>query len=361
MLAGWRKGDVRSNEASLKFFLVGILAAALLLYGMSFVYGLTGAVKFTDIAAAIADPARDLVGNPAMIMAVLFIIAGLGFKVSAVPFHFWAPDTYEGAPTPVTAYLSVVSKAAGFVGLLLLSYLAFPGLAQIWGWAIWVLAALSMTLANLTALRQTNIVRLMAYSSVAQAGFMLVPFAVSAVAAPGAVAVPDAFAATITYLLIYLFMNLGAFTVIIAASRKAGTGTIDGWAGMFQYAPGLASLAAVFFFSLAGIPPFAGWFAKFVMFRSVVSGASGWTTLLAAIAAINAVVAVYYYARVVKVMWMDPVPATVPAAEIRTRPVARPLVLALGLSVVVILLAGVFPQILGFLGDATRVVVAGGR
>ena len=226
LLAGWRKGDLRSNEASLKYYLLGVLASALLLYGMSFVYGLTGELTFAGIAAAGAGMA----GDPGFIMAILFMIAGFGFKVSAVPFHFWAPDTYEGAPTPVTAYLSVSSKAAGFVALLVVLYSAFPDAAGVWGPAIWILAALSMTLANLTALRQTNIVRLLAYSSVAQAGFMLVPFA--AAATTDAVGLGEAFAATVTYIVIYAFMNLGAFAVVIAGARKTGTGEIEGWGGL---------------------------------------------------------------------------------------------------------------------------------
>ncbi len=358
MLAGWRKGDVRSNEAALKFFLTGVLAAALMLYGMSFTYGLTGQVLFSGIRDEIVS--RGLTSDPAMIMALLFVISGFGFKISAVPFHFWAPDTYEGAPTPVTAFLSVVSKGAGFVGLILVCYLAFGPLAGTWSWALGVLAAVTMTLGNLTALRQRNIVRLLAYSSVAQAGFMLAPFAVAGAVAAGASAVPDALSATVTYLLVYLFMNLGAFAFVIAGARKTGTGTIEGWSGMYSYAAGLAALGAVFFLSLAGIPPFAGWFAKFVMFRSVISGVGVWTTVLAAVAAVNAVVALFYYARVVKVMFMDPVPVTAPEEETRSAPVARSLAVALMLSVAVVLLAGVFPQMLAYLGDLTGTLVAVG-
>ncbi|MDH3193412.1 MAG: NADH-quinone oxidoreductase subunit N, partial [Acidimicrobiia bacterium] len=177
LLAGWRKGDVKSNEASLKFYLLGVLSAAILLYGMSFLYGLTGSVDFDGIRQASVGMSE----TPAFIMAILFIMVGFAFKISAVPFHFWAPDTYEGAPTPVTAYMSVSSKAAGFVGMLIVTYVAFPGASNIWGPALWIMAALTMTLGNLTALRQTNIVRLLAYSSIAQAGFMLVPFAVAGV------------------------------------------------------------------------------------------------------------------------------------------------------------------------------------
>ena len=353
LLAGWRKGDLRSNEASLKYYLLGVLASAMLLYGMSFVYGLTGELTFAGIAEAGAGMASD----PAFIMAIMFMIAGLGFKVSAVPFHFWAPDTYEGAPTPVTAYLSVSSKAAGFVALLVVLYSAFPEAAGVWGPAVWILAALSMTLANLTALRQTNIVRLLAYSSVAQAGFMLVPFA--AASTTEGIRLGEAFAATVTYIVIYAFMNLGAFAVVIAGARKTGTGEIEGWGGLGSYAPGIGLLAAAFFFSLAGIPPLAGWIAKLVMFSAAMGAESAWMVVLAAIAAVNAVIALFYYAKVVKTIWMDPVPATAPDEEVRTASVAGSLSLALGLSVAVVVAAGFFPSLVTFFSDATKVLAGG--
>lgn len=353
VLAGFRKGDLKSNEAALKYYLLGVLASALLLYGMSFVYGLTGALTFSQIGAA----AGSLATEPAFILAVLFILAGLAFKVSAVPFHFWAPDTYEGAPTPITAYLSVNSKAAGFVALIAITYRAFGDAASIWAPAIWVLAALSMTVANLAALRQQNVVRLLAYSSIAHAGFMLVPFVVAPFV--GAAGLEGAATATVTYLVIYAFMNLGAFGVVIAGSRKAGSGDVDGFAGMGTYAPGLAFLAAVFFFGLAGIPPLAGWFAKFVMFRAVLTAGSAWAVALAVVAAVNSVIALYYYARVVKAMWMDPVPVTAPDPEIRNRPTPPALSLALGITAAVVLVAGFLPGIVTFFSDVTRVIATG--
>ncbi len=356
LLSGWRKGDRKSNEAALKFFLLGVLSAALLLYGMSFLYGLTGTVTFDGIRAAVPE----LTGEPAFVLAVLFLLVGFAFKVTAVPFHFWAPDTYEGAPTPVTAYLSVSSKASGFVGMLVITYLALPGAAAVWGPALWILAALSMTLANLTALRQQNIVRLLAYSSVAQAGFMLVPFAAAAAAGVGPQELGDAFAATVIYLIIYAFMNLGAFSVVIAGVRRTGTADLAGWAGFGNHSIGLSFLGAAFFFSLAGIPPLAGWFAKLVMFRAVIGAGSAWSTVLAAIAAVNAVIALYYYARVVKTMWMDPEPATPVAGADRERPVAGSLGVALGIAIVFVLVVGFLPGISTFFGDATRVLVAGG-
>ena len=351
LLAGWRKGDIRSNEASLKYFILGVLSTAMMLFGMSMLFGLTGEVAFTELAAVVGDHAAE----PAMIVGVLFLFAGFGFKVSAVPFHFWAPDTYEGAPTPVTAYLSVNSKIAGFIALLVVLYLALPDLAGIWAPAVWALSALSMTFANLSALRQRNIVRLLAYSSIAQAGFMLVPFAAAAVADAD---LAEGFSATIIYIAIYALMNLGAFAVVIAGARATGSGEIDDWAGLGRYNPRLGVLAAVFFLSLAGIPPLAGWFAKFVMFRSVILTGGTGPIVLAIIAAVNTVVAFYYYARVVKAVWLDPIPEGVEVRE-QTAP-AGSLSLALGLTTALTVIIGIFPAIATVFADASQVLTAVG-
>jgi NADH-quinone oxidoreductase subunit N len=345
LLAGWRKGDLRSNEAALKFFLIGVLSSAILLFGMSLVYGTTGETTFAGIRNATAA----VQGEPAFVLGVLFVLVGFGFKVAAVPFHFWAPDTYQGAPLPVAAYLSVGSKGAGIVGLLTMCYSAFAGARDIWGPALWILAALTMTLGNLTALRQSNVVRLLGYSSIAHAGFMLVPFAMAA--AFQGTALQDAFFGTLTYLLVYAFMNLGAFAAVIAISERTGSREIDDWAGLAHYAPGLASLLGVFFFSLAGIPPLAGWFAKFVMFKAVL-GDSGnpWGIALAVVAALNAVVSLFFYARVLKVAFMDPPPEILPTGA----PVSRPLAAALAITAAVVLAAGFYPQMLAFFGEAAR-------
>jgi len=351
MLAGWRKGDMKSNEASVKFYILGVLSTAILLWGMSMVFGATGAVGFDEIRAAVPGLTAQM--EPLFGVGVLFMLVGFAFKVSAVPFHFWAPDTYEGAPTPVTAYLSVSSKAAGFVAMFVVVYLALPDAVGIWGPALWALAALSMTVGNLSAIRQTNIVRLLAYSSIAQAGFMLVPFAAAAVA--GGEHLADGLEATVIYLIIYAFMNLGAFAVVIQGARRTGTAEIDGWAGLGRIDPRLGVLAGIFFFSLAGIPPLAGWFAKFVMFSSAISAGGIAATSLAVIAAVNAVIALYYYARVAKAMWFDEAPA---GSEIATEPPAGSLSLALGITVLVTIVIGVFPAVSAFFGEATRVLVA---
>ncbi|MGF1667103.1 MAG: NADH-quinone oxidoreductase subunit N [Acidimicrobiia bacterium] len=356
MLAGWRKGDLKSNEASLKYFILGVLSTAILLWGMSMLFGLTGAVQFNEISAAVDAIMTDQPHmQPLLGLAVMFMLVGFGFKVSAVPFHFWAPDTYEGAPTPVAAYLSVSSKAAGFVGLFVILYVALPGAATYWGPALWAMAALSMTVANLAALRQTNIVRLLAYSSIAQAGFMLVPFAAAAV--NGRENLGAGLEATVVYLVIYALMNLGAFTVVMVASKRTGTGDLAGWAGLGRRDPRLGILAAIFFFSLAGIPPLAGWWAKFVMFQSAIDAGGLAGGILAVIAALNAVIAFYYYARVVKTMWFDSAPE---GAEVFDDAPVGSLVWVLTVAAIATFVLGLLPDISNFFGRATQVLIQAG-
>ncbi|WP_419917141.1 NADH-quinone oxidoreductase subunit N [Candidatus Poriferisodalis sp.] len=311
MLAAWRKGGPRSNEAGLKYYLMGVFASAVMLYGMSLVFGVAGDTDFGTIAAALTGEGA----SPIVIVAILFVLIGFAFKVSAVPFHTWAPDTYEGAPTPVTAFLSVASKAAGFVALLGLVFVAFEGAADVVQPFFWVLAAVTMTVGNLIALRQTNIVRMLAYSGVAQGGFMLAPFAVAFEDAawniPGTDITTTPYFAIVVYAVIYAFMNLGAFSVVLAVSRRTRSGEISSYGGLFSYAPGMAVLMTLFLAALAGIPPASGWFAKLVVFWALAGAGTpaGW--VLAVIVAVNAVIAFGYYARVLVQMWFQPVPEMV--------------------------------------------------
>ena len=298
LLAGWRKRDRKGNEAGVKYYLMGVFASGVLLYGMSLVYGVAGSTKLVDIGEALATGESV----PMITLAVVFCIAGFGFKVSAVPFHTWAPDTYEGAPTPITAFLSVSSKAAGFVALLELILIGFAGQTDVVRPLIWVLAVLSMTIGNVVALRQTNLVRMLAYSGISQAGFILAPLAV--VGQIGQTTLTS----VVTYLLIYAAMNLGAFTVVMAVARRTGSAEITSFGGLFNYAPSLAVLMSVFLFSLAGIPPLGGWLAKFVAFRAVVDADTFWGYTLAVVMAVNSVIALAYYANVSKEMMMSPAP-----------------------------------------------------
>ena len=289
MLAAWRKRDPRSNEAGLKYYLMGVFASAVMLYGMSLIFGVAGSTVLADIGAVVADDAGDA---KLVTLGIVFTLVGFAFKVSAVPFHAWAPDTYEGAPTPITAFLSVASKAAGFVAALQLVFVGFFGREEVWEPMFWALAALTMFVGNLVALRQTNIVRLFAYSSVAQAGYMLAPLAV---AGQSASAATDSLSAVVIYLLIYAAMNIGAFAVIIAVARKTRSGEVSSYGGLFEYAPGLTITMTAFLFALAGIPPLGGWFAKLVIFRALVNPGTGWGYALAVIVGVNSVIALFYY------------------------------------------------------------------
>jgi NADH-quinone oxidoreductase subunit N len=347
MLAGWRKRDLKSNEASLKYYLLGVLASAIMLYGMSLIYGFTGTTILTDIGQQLAGNAAEM---PMVTLAIVFIIVGFAFKVSAVPFHSWAPDTYEGAPTPVTAFLSVASKTGGFVALLQLVFVGFFGRDDVWGPMFGILAALTMTVGNLIALRQTNIVRLLAYSSIAQAGYILVPLAVAG-SGPGD-ASKSAFTAAVVYLLVYAAMNLGAFAVVIAVARKTRSGEISSYGGLYEYAPGLAVIMTVFLFSLAGIPPLAGLWAKFFVFRAVIDAGTPWALLLGVVVAVNSVIALFYYAAIAKEMWMNPVPD---GDKTRIQ-VPAPLITALAISAVVVVAVGVYPQTFAHFGDLASLV-----
>ena len=332
MLATWRKRDLKSNEAGLKYYLMGVFASAIMLYGMSLLYGGAGSTLLTDINAAVSVD-----GSPSaiVVMGVIFVIIGFAFKVSAFPFHTWAPDTYEGAPTPVTAFLSVASKAAGFVALLNLLFVGFFGRDDVYEPLIWILAAASMTVGNLIALRQTNLVRMLAYSGVAQAGYMLAPLAVASDVGDAALT------ATVTYLLVYAAMNLGAFAIVLAVARKTRSAEIDSFKGLFGYAPGLTIAMTVFLFSLAGIPPLGGWWAKFRVMEAVIDAESASGVVLGVFVAVNSVIALYYYARIGLGMWAEDAP------DGDTTPIRVPasLVSALAITVALTIAFGVYPPL----------------
>lgn len=350
MMAAWRKRDRRSNEAGVKYYLLGVFASAVLLYGMSLLYGIAHSTKLSDIATAVTLQG-DKVG--VQVLGVAFVIIGFAFKISAVPFHTWAPDTYEGAPTPVTAFLSVASKAAGFAGLVLLVYLTFPAASNVYQPFMWVMAALTMTVGNLVALKQKNIVRMLAYSSISQGGFILMPLAV---AGTGDAAGPS-LRAVVVYLVIYAATNLGAFAVVIAVARKTRSGDIASYGGLFNYAPGLTVLMTIFLASLAGIPPLGGWYAKFGAFRAVVDAGNGWGYSIAVIGAVNAVIATAYYISVMREMWMKPVPDG-DTTPIKVQP---PVMAALAITAVLTLVFGVVPGIVGKFGALTDLAGAFGR
>jgi len=349
MLAAWRKRDPRSNEAGVKYYLLGVFASAVMLYGMSLLFGVTGTTLLTELGPAITADGR-FAGVETL--GVVFIIVGFAFKVSAVPFHAWAPDTYEGAPTPVTAFLSVGSKAAGFVALVTLIFVAFPNAEDVYQPFMWVLAALSMTVGNVLALRQTNIVRMLAYSSISQGGFILMPLAVA-----GTGDSEQSLRAVVVYLIIYAATNLGAFAVVIAVSRKTRSGEITSFGGLFSYAPGLGVLMTIFLASLAGVPPLGGWFGKFAAFRAVLDTGESWAYALAIIGAVNTAIAAAYYITVMREIWMKPVPDG-DTTEIRTPTSVQA---ALGITCAATIVLGVLPGLVSRYGDLSDLTGALGR
>ena len=341
MLAAWRKADQKSNEAGLKYYLMGVFASAILLYGMSLIFGITGSTLLVVIGAELGS---YISSQPIITLGIVFVLIGFAFKVSAVPFHQWAPDTYEGSPTPVTSFLAVASKAAGFVAILNVLFIGFYERHDVWEPLMWALAALSMTVGNLIALRQTNVVRMLAYSGIAQAGYILAPLAVAgATLGTGS----EALRSIVVYLLIYAAMNLGAFAVVLAVSRKTRSGDIKSFGGLFSYAPTLTVCMTIFLFSLAGIPPAAGWFAKLSIFSSLASAGSASGYVLAVIVGLNSVIAFGYYGRLIRVMWMD----EAPDGDRTPIKVPASLSFALIITVAVTLVWGVFPGALTHFTD----------
>lgn len=334
LMAALRKSSLRSNEAGLKFFLIGVLSTAVMLYGMSLMYGVTGTTNLQEIGVALG---RDLpAGKETLALAaILFITVGFGFKVSAVPFQFWAPDTYEGSPVPVAAFLATASKAAGFTGLLQLMFVAFAAEYAFWTPIFAVLSILTMTIGNFVALQQSQAVRLLAYSSIAQAGYMLLPFAL--VTADVGLN-RDVFAAATNYLLIYAVMTLGAFAVVTAVARESRTLAISDFAGLARRAPLMAVAMTVFMVSLAGIPPMGGFWAKFLVFRAAIDR-GGIGVLLAVAMVLNSVVSIWYYLAIPRAMiFQEPE---------RERPFAAP-ALVTGvtfLAMVAVLAIGVYPEL----------------
>jgi NADH-quinone oxidoreductase subunit N len=303
---------------------------------MSLIYGVTGTLRLEGIAAKLAQPAG---ASNLALAAILFVVTGFAFKVSAFPFHFWAPDTYEGAPVPVAAFLSVASKAAGFAGLLQIMFVAFLPRADFWAPIFAALSLFTMTIGNLIALQQRQVVRLLAYSSIAQAGYMLLPFALATPAAAAGSVNREAFAAAVLYILIYAVMNLGAFAVVIAMAREAPGILVSDFAGLAQRGAPVAVAMAMFLISLAGIPPLAGFWAKFFIFKAAIdrAGAGPW---LAGAMVVNSVISLVYYLSIVRPMFFEPAGEPV-------RPFRLPALLTgvVALAAVTILVVGIFPDL----------------
>lgn len=298
ILAGFLTHNPRSSEAAFKYITFGAVASGTMLFGLSLIFGMTGTGDLAQISQRLPEVlAAGDVTALGVLIALTFILAGIGYKIASVPFHMWSPDVYEGAPIPITAFLSVASKAAGFALFLRFFYSGF-GNSEVmqsidWGLMLAIVSALTMTVGNFAALPQRNVKRLLAYSSIAHGGYLLM----------GAVLLtPEGFGAILFYLIVYLFMNLGAFYVVVLITNEAGSEMIDGYRGLASRAPLVAAAMAIFLFSLTGIFPFAGFFGKWLLFNAVISKGMYW---LAFIGLLNSVVSLYYYARIVKAMYFE--------------------------------------------------------
>ncbi|MCE5322987.1 NADH-quinone oxidoreductase subunit N [bacterium] len=324
VLAAYAKSDRRSAEAGLKYFLYGAACSAIMLYGMSILFGITGGnTSLSAIAAGFSADKAAFTGVGWV--AIMFTLVGMGFKLALVPFHFWAPDTYEGAPTPVTAFLSVVSKAAGLAVIIrFITVVATPSSAASlsWYWILVVLTTLSMFYGNLVAIWQRNIKRMLAYSSIAQVGYMMIGVLAamhtfnrdgSALGVPNASVRADVTGGSpmdiqgvLIYIMAYLFMNLGAFAVVVAVGKRLKSDAIDSYAGLMRHAPFYATSLAIFLVSLAGVPPTAGFLGKLFVFGSAINVGSPEMIVLAILGVVNSVISAYYYLNVVRLMFFMP-------------------------------------------------------
>jgi len=332
ILAGFIKPSQRSNEAAVKYFLLGAFSLGILLYGMSLMYGLSGTTNLRVMAPLFAGQETDR----RLVLAVILVVAGVGFKIAAVPFHMWAPDVYEGAPTPVTAFLSVGSKAASFAMLLRIFIEGLPAMSADWRLLFEALSIVTMTIGNFAALTQSNVKRMLAYSSIAHAGYVLI----------GVVAgTPRGVAAMLIYLFVYAFMQLGAFAVIVMLRREDVVGDeLKDFSGLHSRHPFAAFAMLVFMLSLGGIPPTAGFMGKFWLFGAAIDAGYVW---LALIGVLNSAVSLYYYIRIVVFMYIkSEVAGSVPAT-------APTLTFALAVSVVAIILLGVYPPLLFQVAEAS--------
>ncbi|MEJ2092622.1 MAG: NADH-quinone oxidoreductase subunit N [Syntrophobacterales bacterium] len=331
VLAGLFREDPRSNEAALKYLVLGAFASGFLLFGMAMLYGAAGGTLYlSELSSKLSSYAA--VTKPLTLLGLALIIVGFGFKVASVPFHMWTPDVYEGAPTNVTAFMAVGVKAAAFAAFARVMFMVFPHFTVQWNMVLWVLAVATMTLGNVVAIAQTNIKRMLAYSSIAHAGYLMV--ALVAHNQLGAVSL-------LYYLLAYTIMNIGAFGVVILVGRKK-----DSYLNIYDYSglgfqhPALAATMAIFMFALAGIPPTAGFVGKFYIFSAAVKAGYIW---LAIIGVMNSLVSVYYYLRITVLMYMRPA-----EAELGPIPFTYGLTFAVALTAVATLAIGIFP---GFFYD----------
>ena len=298
ILAGFLTHSPRSSEAAFKYITYGAVASGTMLFGLSLLFGMTGTGDLAQIGGRLTELlASGEVAPLAVLIAITFVLAGVGYKIASVPFHMWSPDVYEGAPIPITAFLSVASKSAGFALFIRFFYAGFGNTelmqAVDWPFMLAIVSALTMTVGNLAALPQQNVKRLLAYSSIAHGGYLLMG---------GVLLTSQGVGAILFYLVVYLFMNLGAFYVVVLIANEVGSEMVDGYRGLSSRAPLVAWAMVIFLVSLAGIPPFAGFFGKWLLFTAVLEQGYYW---LALVGLLNSVVSLYYYARIVKAMFFE--------------------------------------------------------
>lgn len=325
ILAGFIRYDMKSNEAAMKYLLLGAFASAFLLYGTSMIYGLTGTTNLRDIAAYIVQ--TNLATNPVLMLSMILFAVAFSFKIAAVPFHMWAPDAYEGAPTPITSFMSVGPKAAGFAVLGRVFITAFGSVQMDWAAIFIPIAILTMAVGNIVALSQTNIKRMLAYSSIAHAGYMLL----------GVISgTPDGMASVLNYMFIYAFMNIGAFAIVIMLRTETFKGEdIADYQGLSKTHPMAAALMLIFMFSLTGIPPMAGFMGKFYLFMSAISAGYTWLVI---VAVLFSAISAYFYLRIVMLMYMKE-----PNEEVQLND-SPGLTLVLAVTVVAVIFIGILPS-----------------
>ena len=352
ILVGIVRNDKRSAEAGVKYFLYGSVASSIMLYGMSLLYGASGSLNLTEIGQAFAE---NEALQPVALVTSLLLLVGLGFKASLAPFYQWAPDTYDGAPTPITAYLSTASKAVGFAVLARVFIVGFGAYRADWVPILTGLSILTMSLGNLIALRQTNVKRMLAYSSVAQAGYMLMGLAAVVSSTQGDVATltMNGLNGLLIYIFAYLFTNVGVFMVVMAVEDDAGNAEISSFDNLFQRSPALALSMFIFLLSLTGIPLTGGFIGKFYVFGAAVQHQYFW---LAAVAMINAAIAAYYYLNIARAMFF-----TTPAESKKPFLISIPVQLTLLICVVATFWIGVYPpSVIEWVDRASRQLLSMG-
>ncbi|MEE8168560.1 MAG: NADH-quinone oxidoreductase subunit N [Candidatus Hydrothermarchaeales archaeon] len=336
-LVGFFKKDPHSSEAAIKYFIIGALSSAIIVFGMSLIYGVTGSTYLYEISAALREPAVQGMYNPVLLLGTILLVAGFAFEIAAVPFHMWVPDTYQGAPTTITIFMAAQAEAMGFAAIFRLFGVALGPLQLNWQSLFMVLAVMTLLLGNLVPLVQTSVKRLLAYSCIGHAGYILIGLAV---------ATPLGFTGGMFHVLTYAFMKGGAFLVVTMVSYTLLVDDIDDYAGLRDKAPLTAFCMLIFLLSLAGVPPLAGFWSKFIIFSAAIEGGVAW---LAVLGVITSAISLYYYARIIKAMYLTPTEKMERIKE------PKPLLLAMLIALAGTILIGLYPEpILKFVSSAVQ-------